>query len=1061
MDILKRLEEFKNPGMEFRGAPFWSLNSRLEPEEMRRQIRVMHQMGMGGFFMHSRVGLDTPYLSDEWFECIEACIDEAGKLGMAAWLYDEDRWPSGAAGGIVSSEDKHRMKFLSCEIVPPGVPETPERFTLAYYAGRVEGRYLLSYRRLAAGEEPGAEEKKLRVFWGYKEKESWFNNESYIDTMNPETIQRFIESTHECYRQRVGKHFGGIVPGVFTDEPCYCHGSVPDRLPWSSVFMETFQRRHGYDLLENAPELFFFNRDDSTAAIRIDFHDTAASLLADSFSGIIGKWCADNNLQFTGHVLHEDKLDTQTVYNGNPMRFYEYMQTPGIDVLTEHWNVFNTAKQCSSVARQMGRQRRLTEIYGCTGWDFPFAGHKALGDWQYALGINLRCHHLFWYSMAAQAKRDYPASIAEHSPWYKNYRVVEDYFARLGALTATDEEVRDLLVIHPIESAWSLMVRKATVAGGEALPDMTAPGRKSMTSFGSEELHSLDRRFQTLTNKLLGAHLDFDFGEEQMMARYADAGTAGVLRVGKAEYRAVLIPHLRTIRSSTLKLLQDFVCSGGRVFYLGSAPERVDGRVSGDARKIFKNSFTKVSAGTMVDELGRVCRRVSVAAPGGVEAAPVLYRLGKSEDAVSLFVCNTGMKFTNKVQRAKAVRERNLRFPHLDITVDVPENGAVYEASLADGTLHQIKYKYGKKGYRFTAGLPELGARMFIITSRPLDAEKNRRETAELSVRRMALPQKGWSYLLDEPNVLVLDYCRYGVNGNSPGEKKFFIEVDHELRDMLGAQRRGGRMVQTWVRRLRGERNDRTLDLELEYSFVCQSLPQRDCRLVVENPEFYSFELNGAKLEAEPAGCWICRDLPAIKLPVDRMKCGTNTLRLRCKYSPEMPGLESLFILGDFGVSRNDEIIPAPAALDCRDVVDQGMPYYSGNLVMRHTFDGGSLKGGRAMLRLASDGWRGSLLGVKINGGREIMLPWPPYTADLTPYIRSGENVLEVIIYGYRRNSFGPFYHEAVSPVWVGAEQLECCNTGGVKNLVPFGLLKAPVIEFFASGGKKSQRSRK
>ena len=45
--------------------------------------------------MHARVGLNTPYLSEEWFKLVAACADEAKKQGMKAWLYDEDRWPSG------------------------------------------------------------------------------------------------------------------------------------------------------------------------------------------------------------------------------------------------------------------------------------------------------------------------------------------------------------------------------------------------------------------------------------------------------------------------------------------------------------------------------------------------------------------------------------------------------------------------------------------------------------------------------------------------------------------------------------------------------------------------------------------------------------------------------------------------------------------------------------------------------------------------------------------------------------------------------------------------------
>ena len=106
------LREFRNPSSMYRGAPFWAWNGKLDPNELRRQVRLMHRMGLGGFFMHSRVGLATPYLSDQWFDCVKACIDEAEKLEMQAWLYDEDRWPSGAAGGLVTKNPKFRGRSL-------------------------------------------------------------------------------------------------------------------------------------------------------------------------------------------------------------------------------------------------------------------------------------------------------------------------------------------------------------------------------------------------------------------------------------------------------------------------------------------------------------------------------------------------------------------------------------------------------------------------------------------------------------------------------------------------------------------------------------------------------------------------------------------------------------------------------------------------------------------------------------------------------------------------------------------------------------------------------------
>ncbi len=131
--------EFAFPGSAWRGKPFWGWNGKLEPEELRRQIRVMRRMGMGGFFMHARVGLATPYLSQRWFECVNACVDEAKKLKMEAWLYDEDRWPSGAAGGLVTKNPAWRQRML--RVVES---DDPAKFrwtpgTLAAFTARGEG----------------------------------------------------------------------------------------------------------------------------------------------------------------------------------------------------------------------------------------------------------------------------------------------------------------------------------------------------------------------------------------------------------------------------------------------------------------------------------------------------------------------------------------------------------------------------------------------------------------------------------------------------------------------------------------------------------------------------------------------------------------------------------------------------------------------------------------------------------------------------------------------------------------------------------------------------------
>jgi sugar phosphate isomerase/epimerase len=78
------INEIREHSLEYGSIPFWSWNDRLQPDELRRQINVMHRLGMNGFFMHARGGLETEYLSEEWYDCIRACVDEAEKLGMEA-----------------------------------------------------------------------------------------------------------------------------------------------------------------------------------------------------------------------------------------------------------------------------------------------------------------------------------------------------------------------------------------------------------------------------------------------------------------------------------------------------------------------------------------------------------------------------------------------------------------------------------------------------------------------------------------------------------------------------------------------------------------------------------------------------------------------------------------------------------------------------------------------------------------------------------------------------------------------------------------------------------------
>lgn len=51
--------------------------------------------------MHVRTGLDTDYLGAEFMETVKLFMEYAASKNLLACLYDENRWPSGCAGGKV------------------------------------------------------------------------------------------------------------------------------------------------------------------------------------------------------------------------------------------------------------------------------------------------------------------------------------------------------------------------------------------------------------------------------------------------------------------------------------------------------------------------------------------------------------------------------------------------------------------------------------------------------------------------------------------------------------------------------------------------------------------------------------------------------------------------------------------------------------------------------------------------------------------------------------------------------------------------------------------------
>ena len=1029
----KKLSEFACPGSPYRGKPFWAWNGKLEEAELRRQVRLLKQMGLGGFFMHSRVGLDTAYLSDEWFRCVRACIDEAKRQGMEAWLYDEDRWPSGAAGGLVTKNPKYRHRRLVMDRFenPKDFKWTPA--TLAAFTASVNGAAATAVQPIGKGSrpkrlDPGQSILALRV--ELEPPSAWYNGYTYLDTLSHEAVRQYIRVTHEAYRRRVGRSFGPLVPGIFTDEPNY--GWLADTaVPWTAKLPAVFRKRYGYDILAHLVELFYDVDGKPVATARWHFWDCVTFLFVDAFSRQIGEWCGRNGLQFTGHVLAEETLRSQTHVVGSCMRHYEHMQAPGMDLLTECSRQYLTAKQVSSAARQFGWKWRLTEIYGCTGWDFSFEAHKAVGDWQAALGINLRCQHLAWYTMLGEAKRDYPAAIFYQSPWWELYGTVEDYFARLTAVMTRGQEVRDLLVIHPVESMWTM--RKVGWLKDAATSEY-------------------DRMLDGLGDSLLQEQIDFDYGEEELLSRHArvvKAGGAPILKVGKAAYKAVVVPPMKTMRSTTLALLEKFAAAGGEVVFAGDVAAYVDAAPSEAVAALAARSRRAPPKGkALADAVAPAARRIRVTDAGGAAVATAIYLLREDKDAFYLFVVNTSHLPRTGGADDVPVRDRQAAFPDVRIRGFEGCRGTPLELDPRTGQVCAAEAAAKDGGWEIRTSLPRLASRLFIIPKQAGPSAPARpKPLTEIGAEPLA-PAR-WDILLSEANNLVLDRPRYKIAGKDWQGPEEILRVDWAVRDALGIPQRGGAMVQPWAQKKPA--NPQRIGVALAYTFDVKAVPSGELFLALERPEYYRIAVNGVAVSTDAdCGWWVDKSLR--RLPIDPaiLRPGANEIILQCDYDVTHSGFEMVYLLGDFGTTvdgTNVAVAAPPASLAIGDWVGQGLAFYSGSVGYRQTIRPKLKAGERLSVRLGE--FRGVAVRVLVDGRPAGVLAWEPYELDITDLVHGrdeAELVLEVI--GHRRNSHGPLHVNEKWLRWTGPGEYVASGDRWLEGyqLVPCGLMSPPAL---------------
>lgn len=965
------LKEFKDPGRQYRPIPFWSWNDELNIEELNRQIEEMASVGLGGYFMHGRSGLKTEYLGKDWCDCVKAGVEKGKETGMHAWIYDDEGWPSGFAGGIVNGmSEAYQAKYLTAEILSHPV-ELEKEGILGVYALYTNA----SYERMTDLTHPSQYESLLVIRRRVQP--------YYIDVMSKEAIDTFLKVTHQAYYDRFGEEFGNTMKGFFTDEPRFT--CKMGQLPWSDGLLEEFEKRYGYPLLDDIPCLF--KEYQGFEKVRYDFHRMVNDLFVTNYMKNIYDWCEEHNCYVTGHIMMEETIFSQMSTTGGVMPFYEYEHIPGIDWLRRRIETPVIGKQVSSVASQLGRKQVLTESFALTGWNVSFEELKWIMEWQYVNGVNLLCQHLQAYSLKGSRKRDYPPSLFLQQSWWKEYKNFNDYAGRLGAALSSGKEKVDFLLIHPMRSGY-----------------ITFDGTRT------DKLITLDKDFSKISAELSALHIGYHYGDETIIGKYGNSSN-GLFQVGEMKYRGVILPTMYAIDEITLKLLLTFIAQGGTVLSLGEFPSYTNGN-----REELEELRKKVTV-LETEEILSTCKEnalqvVTITEKNGEEERNLACQIRETEEGILLFLVNHSQEKTSQVT----------------VTV-LGVSGVPVKLKVETGEQKEMVYTTDRDTI-FELTFEPMQSHLVLVKDEQGTAVKDLQEAQPVQKGAVMIPAgTGWDIKEMGLNSLTLDMCTCVIDGKEtmgplPAIKlmkklldlkrscdielsyEFFVDMDLSANESFFLCLED---VNRYDITVNGEKINKTKGgYWKDKAFVSLSIKP--------------YVRNGKNVI-------VLKGTFEQKQKVYEVLYGENVYETELNKLTYDLEIEAVYITGDFGVYSQTAFSQAerkamqtegpfviketPKHFTHNNVTTQGLLFFGEALTITKQIQipikSEEFQGKDIILHYGKQ--NAPLVQLYVNHKLVKTSLWAPYEADITQEAVDGENEITFVLYASNRNLLGPHHH--------------------------------------------------
>lgn len=988
-------DQFADPGSEFRTKPFMVWNTEITPHRIDRILSEYKEQGCGGVFIHPRLGLITEYLSPTWNEMVKYTVDKGRELGLEVWLYDENSYPSGFAGGHVPREMPEA--FNQGQGLKPTAADTMPADVSNYFVivAEEDGKFEnVTGRAASMVGRPGRFYLYEKTFY---QPSPWYAGGPYVDLLAHGVTDKFMEITMQGYEKTFGGDLKGNVKGVFTDEPEIVS---PGGVRWTPDLFDVFRSEYGYDLSDCLPQLHEEIGD--WRKVRHDYFQLLNRLFAERWARPWYDYCAGKGISWTGHYWeHNWPLVTGVTDN---MSMAAWQQVPGIDMLFNQFNEKSTGaqfgnirsvKEVRSIANQLGRRRVLSETYGGGGWNVTFKDMKRLCDWQMVLGVNLVNQHVGHMSMAGVRKFDYPPMFNQSAAWWNDYRALNDYIARICAAMSLGEQRNDILVLEPTTSVWMYNQYYGTASLNRAM--------------------EIGQAFQDLVTELEHAQVEFDLGCENIF-RTNGSVRDGKFVVGQRAYGTfVVAPQTENLERETFDMLRGFVRTGGRLIAFGH-PSRVEGEPSAEAEAFFASDSVISLAECTPEAIDRYLRSEGIRFVRR-EGGDLHHHRREFDGGQTLLLVNASLDEAS------------------DVEVALNGKHAVRMDAL-DGKVYEMPVETANGAVTVKTRVEPAGSVLLYVSNDPVEARK-----PQVSTGGTPLQADGPVRIArHRDNVLLIDFIDL-QNGDKQYKDIYYNNAGAEV------FRNAGLSGNPWFWAMQYKQDIVNMDLSAAPGFTAAyrftvsgaGVDTKSMKILVERPWLYTVKVNGTPVKAGED--WLL-DEEFKLIPVGKyVHSGENTVELVAAKTTVHTELGAVYVLGDFEVvQRGDRwtIVPAARYGPLRNWQALGAPFYPWEMKYAKRFKVNGVAGKSYYVK--ADRWTGSLVEVWVNGRKAGIVFAEPYTLDVTPFVRKGKNDVELRVVGNMENLIGPHhvaYDGIVDPNRWNVPQLRKASE---YFLTPFGL---------------------